>query len=125
MINFIEEFCGFHNFHMFYTDTDSLCIERKYWDVLNEAGDNFCQGKNDPKSRGIFNVLFLVPKIKYCLIIDKFGIIREQKNFLEFNISKRLLDRSQYSKILQGRKKSSVTQNLKKSFNSGLSYQRK
>ena len=36
-----------------------------------------CQGKKDHKSGGVFYSLFLVPKTKYCLTIDKFGIVQE------------------------------------------------
>ena len=65
--NFIREINGFFNISIYYGDTDSLYIEKKYWDVLdkaNLAGKNLCQGKNDYKSGGIFYGLFLAPKIK-------------------------------------------------------------
>ena len=50
---FIREINGFFNSNIYYTDTDSLYIEKKYWDVLDRAnlvGDNICQGKNDYKT---------------------------------------------------------------------------
>ena len=46
---FIRETNGFYNNNIYYTDTDSLSIERKYWNVLDKAnliGENLCQGKN-------------------------------------------------------------------------------
>ena len=72
MNNFIREINGFYNNSIYYGDTDSLYIEKKYWDVLDKAnlvGEELCQGKNDYKTGGIFYALFLAPKIKYCLTI--------------------------------------------------------
>ena len=57
MNNFVREINAFHNNAIFYTDTDSLYIEKKYWDVLDKANlvaKNLCQGKNDYKTGGIF-----------------------------------------------------------------------
>ena len=62
MNNFIREINGFYNNSIYYGDTDSLYIEKKYWDVLgkaNLAGEELCQGKNDYKTEGIFYGLFL------------------------------------------------------------------
>ena len=99
MNNFIRKIDGFYTINVYISDTDSLYIEKKYWDVLDKAnlvGDNLCQGKNDYKSAGVFYGLFLAPKINYCLTINEFGIIEEHKTFQGFNYSKRLLDHSQY-----------------------------
>ena len=107
MDNFIREINGFYNNSIYYGDTDSLYIEKKYWDVLDKAnliGEDLCQGKNDYKTDGIFYGLFLAPKIKYCLTIDEYGIIQEHKIFKGFNDSKRLLDRSQYFKMIESKK---------------------
>ena len=124
MNNFIREINGFYNNSIYYGDTDSLYIEKKYWDVLDKAnlvGEDLCQGKNDYKTGGIFYGLFLAPKIKYCLTIDEFGIIQEHKTFKGFNDSKRLLDRSQYFKMIEGKKISAMLpRSWKKSFNSGV-----
>ena len=84
-----------------------MYIEKKYCDVLDKAnlvGKDLCQGKNDYKTGGIFYGLFLAPKKKYCLKIDDYGIIQEHKIFKGFNDSKRLLDRSQYFKMIEGKK---------------------
>ena len=67
MNNFIREINGFYNNIIYYTDCDSLYIEKKYWDVLDKAnlvGENLCQGKNDYKTGGIFYGLYLASKIK-------------------------------------------------------------
>ena len=124
MNNFIRELNGFYNNNIYYTDTDSLYIEKKYWDVLGRAnlvGDKLCQGKNDYKTGGIFYGLYLAPKIKYCLTIDDCAIIKEHKTFKGFNDSKRLLDRSQYFKKKKGEKISAMLpRSWKKSFNNGV-----
>ena len=78
MNNFIREINGFYN-GIYYGDTDSLYIEKKYWNVLDKAnlvGEVLCQGKNDYKTGGIFYGLCLAPKIKNCLTVDDYGIIQ-------------------------------------------------
>ena len=50
MNKFIRETNGFYKNNLYYTDTDSLYIEKNYWDVLDKANlvrDGLCQGKND------------------------------------------------------------------------------
>ena len=124
MNNFIREINGFYNNSIYYGDTDSLYIEKKYWDVLDKAnlvGDELCQGKIGYKTGGLFYSLFLAPKTKYCLPIDDYGIIQEHKTFKGFNDSKRLLDRSQYFKMKEGEKISArLPRSSKKSFNNGV-----
>ena len=65
--NFIREINGFYNNNLYYGDTDSLYIEKNFWDVLNKSnlnGDNLCRGENDYKSGGIVYGLFLARKMK-------------------------------------------------------------
>ena len=74
MNNFIRKVDGFYSNIVYYTDTDSLYIEKKYWDIFDEAGlvgDNLCQGKNDYKSGVVLYGLFLAPEIKYSKEINK------------------------------------------------------
>ena len=124
MNNFIREINGFYNNNIYYTYCDSLYIEKKYWDVLDKAnlvGEELCQGKNDYETGGIFYALFLASKIKYCLTIDEYGIIKEHKTFKGFNDSKRLLDRSQYFKMVEGKKITAMLpKSWKKSFDNGI-----
>ena len=97
MNNFLRDMNGFYKNSIYYGDTDSLYIEKKYWDVLDKAnlvGKNLCQGKIDYETGGNFYGLFLAPKIKYCLTINDFGIFQEHKFFKGFNDSERSLDRS-------------------------------
>ena len=107
MNNFIHVINGFYTNDVYYTDFDSLYIENKYWDKLEKAGlvgKNLLQGKNDYKDGGIFYGLFLAPKIKYCLIINKYGVISEKKTFKGFTNVSDKLDRKQYFKMADGDK---------------------
>ena len=61
MNNFLSVIDGFKTNNVYYQDTDSLYIEKKHWDKLDEAGlvgKNLCQGKNDYGDGGIFYGLF-------------------------------------------------------------------
>ena len=124
MNNFIREVNGFFKKSIYYGDTDSLYIEKKYWDVLDKAnlvGECLCRGKNDYKTGGIFYGLFLALKIKDCFTIDEYGIIQEHKLFKGFKDTKRLLDRSQYFKMIEGKKVSALLpKKWRKSFDSGI-----
>ena len=87
MNNFIHAIDGVYSNDVYYTDTDSLYIENKHWNKLKEKnliGKERLQGKNDYKDGGNFYGLFLAPKIKYCLTINKFGVVREHKTFKGF-----------------------------------------
>ena len=113
--NCIRENNGIYINIIFYTDSDSLYVEKRYWDVLDKAklvGKNLCQGKNDYKTGGIFYGSFLGAKIKYCLTIDEFSIDQEHKTFKGFNDSKRLLDQFHYFKMIEGKKYRLFYQNL-------------
>ena len=82
MNNFIHAINGFYTNDVYFTDCDSLYIESEHWDNIDKAGlvdKNLLQGKNYHKDGGIFYGLLLVPKIKYCLTVDKYGVIEEHK----------------------------------------------
>ena len=65
--------------------------------------------------------MFLAPKTKYCLTIDKYGIRQEHKTFKGFHDSKRLLDRSRYSKKIEDKKISMLLpKSWRKIFGSGI-----
>ena len=99
MNHFIGEINGFYNNNVFYTDMDSLYIERKYSDGLKKAklvGGGLCQGKNDyGDDKFMFQGLYIATKIKYVLTIDKNGLLQGHETLKDFNESKRVLDRSQ------------------------------
>ena len=105
MNNFLHAIDGFSSNDVYYTDTDSIYIENKHWDKLNKAGlfgKNLLQGKNDYKNGGIFYGLFLAPKIKYCLTINKYGVIDEHKTFTGFSNVSDTSDREEYFKMADG-----------------------
>ena len=102
---FIHAIGGFYTNDVYYTDTDSLYIENKHWDKLDKAGlvgKNLLQGKNDYKNGGIFYGLFLSRKTKYCLTINKNGIIDEHKTFEGFSNVSDNLDRKDYFEKADG-----------------------
>ena len=124
MNDFIHAINGFYTNDVYYTGTDSLYIENKHWDKLDKAGlvgRNLLQGKNDYKDGGIFYGLFLAPKIKYCLTMNKYGVIDEHKTFKGFKDVKDVLDRKEYFKIADGDKLiAKIPLSWKKSFSHGF-----
>ena len=129
MNNFIHAINGFYTNDVYYTDTDAIYIESKHWDKLDKAGlvgKNLLQGKNDYKDGGIFYGLFLAPKIKYCLTINKYGAIDEYKTFKGFNNVSDNLDRKEYFKMADGDKLiAKIPLSWKKSFSQGVVIPRK
>ena len=124
MNNFIHAINGFYTNNVYHTDTDSLYIENKHWHKLEKAelvGKNLLQGKNDYKDGGIFYGMFLAPKIKYCLIIKKYGVIYEKKTFKGYKDVSDKLDRKEYFKMSDGDKLvAKVSLSWKKSFSQGV-----
>ena len=85
------------------------------------VGKNLFQGENDYKDGGIFYALFLAPKIKYCLILYKYGDIDEQKTFEGFSNVSDSLDRQEYFKMADGDNLiAKVPLSWKKSFGQGV-----
>ena len=124
MNNFIHAIDGFYTNDVYYTDCDSLYIENKHWDKLKNlglVGKDLLQGKNDYKHGGIIYALFLAPKIKYCIIINKYGVISEKKTFKGFTNVSDNLDRKEYFKMADGDKLvAKVPLSWKKSFSQGV-----
>ena len=124
MNTFIHAIDGFYTNDVYYTDTDSLYIENKHWDKLEKAGlvgKNLLQCKNDYKDGGVFYGLFLAPKIKYCLTINKYGGIDEHKTFKGFSNVSDNLNRKEYFKMADGDKLiAEVPLSWKKSFSQGV-----
>ena len=109
MNNFIHAINGFYTNDVYYTDTDSLYIL------------HLLQGKNDYGDGGILYALFLAPKIKYCLIINKYGKVSEKKCFKGFTNVSDKLDRKEYFKMADGDKlQAKVPLSWKKSFSQGV-----
>ena len=68
------------------------------------VGEELCRGKENYKSGDAFSSLVLAPTTKYCLPIDEYGILQENKMFKGFNNSKKLSDRSEYFEMIDGKK---------------------
>ena len=80
---------------------------KKCWDALDKAkliGTHLYQGKIVFDSGGNFYGLFLIPKTKYCLTINDCGIVEQHMTFKGLNDRKRLLHRSQFFDMLEGKK---------------------
>ena len=124
MNNFIHAINGFYTNDLYYTDTDSLYIENKHRDKLEKAGlvgKNLLQGKNDYKDGGIFDGFFLAPKIKYCLTINKYGVIDEHKTCKGFKAVRDVLDGKEYFKMAKGDKLiAKLPPSCKKSISQGV-----
>ena len=124
MNNFINAIGDFYTNDVYYTDTDSLYIENKHREKLDKAGlvgRNRLQSKNDYKEGGIWYGLFLAPKIKYCVTINKYGVIDEHKTFTGFTIVSDNLDIKEYINMADGGKvKAKVPLSWKKSFSEGV-----
>ena len=57
---------------------------RKNWSVLVDkgfVGKHLGLSKKDYRNWRIIYALFLAPKIKYCLVIDDYGVISAKRNF--------------------------------------------
>ena len=124
MNNFINAVGGFFTNDVYYTDCDSLYIENKHWDKLDKGGlfgKNLLQGKNDYKDGGIFYGLFLAPKIKNCLTINKHGVIHEHKTFKRFTNVSDNSHRKEYFRTADGDNLfAKVPLSLRKSFARGV-----
>ena len=124
MNDFIHANDGFYTNDLYYEDTDSVYIENKHWNKLDRAGlvgKNRVQCKNDYKDGGIWDGFFLAPKIKYCLTVNKFGIIDEHKTFKGFtNVSDNLNRKENFNMANGGKFLAVVPLSWKKSFSQGV-----
>ena len=102
----IEEIGGFYKNNIYYTDTDSLYIHKKNWSNLVEkgfVGKPLGLGKNGYGNSGIFYAWFLAPKIKYCLVIDDFGIILAKRTFKGYSEEHRSIKLDEYISLSEGK----------------------
>ena len=77
--------------------------------------------KNDFEDGGFFYGLFLASKIKYCLTVNKFGVIDEHKTFKGFTIVSDNLDRKENVGMFEGDELvAKVSLSWKKSFSYGV-----
>ena len=84
MKEIISQKGGFYNNSIYYEDTDTMYLHMKYWfDLVDNGfvGESLGLGKIDYGNSGKFYAKFLAPKIKYCLVIDDFGVISAKRTF--------------------------------------------
>ena len=106
MNDVFNEIDAFYNNIVYYSDTDSGYIQKKYWNKLVEkgyVGKSLGQGKNDFGNSGIFYAWFLAPKIKYCLVIDDFGIITAKRTFKGYSEEHRIIKLDEYISLSEGK----------------------
>ena len=124
MSNFIHAIDGFYTNDVYYTDTDSFYIENKQWDKLDKAGlvgKALLQGKNDYRDGGIFYGLFLAPKIKRCLTVNRYGIVDKKKCLKGFTNVSEKLNRKEFFNIADGKNLiAKVPLSSRKSFSQGV-----
>ena len=104
MNDVIKQVGGFHNISIYYINTDSLYIHKKYWSDLVDNGflsKTLGLGKNDYRFSGKFYIWFLAPKIKYCLVIDYFGVISAKRTF--YSEKHRMLKLNEYISLSEGK----------------------
>ena len=73
----IRETHGFYSYNVYYGDMDSSYFHKRHWSTLVDksfVGKSLGLGKNDYGNSGIFYARFFGPKMKYCLVIDDFGV---------------------------------------------------
>ena len=106
MNDVFREIDGFYSNIIYYTDTDSGYIHKKHWSTLLEkgyVGKSLGQGKNDYGDSGIFYAWFLAPKIKYCLVIDDFGIFSAKRTFKRYSEEHRMIKLEKYISLSEGK----------------------
>ena len=106
MNNVFREIDGFYSNCIYYGDTDSGYIHKKHWSTLVEkgfVGKSLGLGKNDYGNSGIFYAWFLAPKIKYCLVIDDFGIISAKRTFKGYSEEHRMIKLDEYISLSEGK----------------------
>ena len=106
MNDVFREIDGFNSNNIYYGDTDSGYIHKKHWSTLVEkgfVGKSLGLGKNDYGNSGIFYAWFLAPKIKYCLVIDDFGIISAKRTFKGYSEEHRMIKLEEYISLAEGK----------------------
>ena len=89
-----EQIGGLYKNSLYHTDTDSLYIHKKYWSSLADkgfVGKSPGLNKNDYGNFGIFYAWFLAPNLKYCSVIDNFGVNSAKRTFKGYSEEHRMI----------------------------------
>ena len=106
MNDVIKQVDRFYKISIHYTDTDSLYIHKKYWSPLVDkgfVGKSPGLDKIDCDNSGLFFAWFPAPKIKYCLVIDDFGVILANRTFKCFTEGHKMMKLIDYISLLEGK----------------------
>ena len=115
----INQIGGFFNNSVYYTDTDSLYIHKKYWSSLVDkgfVGKSLGVSENDYGNSGMFYAWFLAPKIKYCLVIDYFCVLSAKRTFKDYSEEHRMIKLNEFLSLSKGKTISGQTFDWAKSF---------
>ena len=67
------------------------------------VGESLGLGENDYGNSGLFFAWFLEPKIKYCLVIDDYGVISAKRTFKGYSEEHRKMKLDQYISLSKGK----------------------
>ena len=101
----INQIVGIYDNSIYYTDTDSGYIHKKYWSNLVDngfLGKSLGLGKIDYGKLGKIYAWFLDPKIKYCLVIDDFAVISAKRTFKGYSEEHRMIKLNEYISLSDG-----------------------
>ena len=104
MIIIIIQKRGFYERSIHYGDTGSMYIQKKYWAKLVNigfVGKDLGLGKNEYSDSDTFFAWFLIPKIKYCSVIDDFVVISAKRTFKGFNEGHRMIRFKKFIPLLE------------------------
>ena len=79
---------------------------KKHWYTLVDkgfVGKSLGLGKIYYGNSGIFYAWFLALKIKYCLVIDDYGVISAKRTFKGYSEEHRMIKLDEYISILEGK----------------------
>ena len=102
----INQFGGFYNNSIYYGGTDSMYIQKKSWSDLVDnrfIGKSLGLGKTDYGNSSTFYAWFLAPKIKYCLMVDDFGVISAEKRFKSYSEEHNVMKVNEFISLSEGK----------------------
>ena len=97
---------GFYSNCIYYGDTNSGYLHKKHWSTLVDkgfVGKSLGLGKIDYGNSGIFFSWFLAPKIKYCSVIDDYGVISAKLTFKGYSEEYRMIKLDEYISLSEGK----------------------
>ena len=106
MNDVFREIDGFYSNNINYGDTDSGYIHKKHWSTSVEkcfVGKSLGLGKYEYGNSVMFYAWFLAPKIKYCLVIDDFGVISAKRTFKGYSEEHRMKKLDEYISLSEGK----------------------